>query len=528
MGVHYRALWVSKQPTDVGQHIEELKQAIAAWAEESASPEPLKEGQTTLEVSQGRTRTLTARAAGAAAFDVTVIDVATGSATEWTTTIRLAVVDANVHVLVENGMDSDDVALRIALGRPRIVGDLLRMASKPVLGASALLDAPLSLPAVGVGLLTEILEDPNRTLPIIVCSEPDGANDGEWLETAKRIATRVEGVANVITLDHDAVSAFTDALGSLAIWNGGVRVYLPGARVTESATWRHRYYLGSRFEVARQSTIDRIVYTVAQLSTRRRVPDVFRPLVEQGGASGAGVNGMVSFAELESSREQHELEMMFAQDEQSEVEKELSRANGHLARLKTELLAKQLGDLVWSTQHEGDASMPDIVQDTSEAVLASRAYLADWLVLPESAARELEAIDTTSESFNWGNKTWRGLRALAAYVQDRANGWNGGGFWEWCATGPLLGWPATTKKLSMTESDTVQNSDKLRKLRLFVVDPEVDPSGETLMFAHLKISEGGGPLAPRVYFHDDTGGPTGKIHIGLVGPHSLVPNKSTN
>lgn len=48
------------------------------------------------------------------------------------------------------------------------------------------------------------------------------------------------------------------------------------------------------------------------------------------------------------------------------------------------------------------------------------------------------------------------------------------------------------------------------------------------MLAHLKISEGGGSLAPRVYFHDDTGGATGKMHIGLVGPHYLVPNKSTN
>jgi len=528
MGVHYRAVWVSKQPTDIGQHLEELKQAIAAWAQESTSPEPLKDGQTTLEVSQGRMRRLTTHSTGLSAFDLAVIDTVEGSATEWTTAIRLAVIDSNVHVLVENGMDSDDVALRIALGRPRIVGDLLRMASKPVLGASALLDAPLSLPAVGVGVLTEILEDPNRTLPMIVCSEPDGVNDGEWLEIAKKIATRAEGVANVVTLDHNAVTAFKQDLGSLAVWNGGVRVYLPGAPVTESASWRHRYYLRFRFDVARQSTIDRIVYTVAQLSTRRRVPDVFRLPGEQGGHPNAVLNGMVPFAELQSAREQHELAMMFAEDEQSEIEKELSRANGHLARLKGELLTKQLGDLIWGTQHEDDASIPDIVQDTSEAVLAGRAYLADWLVVPEGVARELEAIDTTSEAFNWGNKTWRGLRALAAYVQDRSNGWSGGGFWEWCASGPLLGWPASTKKLSMTESDAVQNSEKLKRTRVFVVAPEVDPSEEILMFAHLKISEGGGPLAPRVYFHDDTGGPTGKIHIGLVGPHSLVPNKSTN
>lgn len=44
------------------------------------------------------------------------------------------------------------------------------------------------------------------------------------------------------------------------------------------------------------------------------------------------------------------------------------------------------------------------------------------------------------------------------------------------------------------------------------------------MLSHLKIAEGGGDLAPRIYFYDDTGGPTGKVHVGFVGPHYLMPN----
>lgn len=48
------------------------------------------------------------------------------------------------------------------------------------------------------------------------------------------------------------------------------------------------------------------------------------------------------------------------------------------------------------------------------------------------------------------------------------------------------------------------------------------------MFAHLKVSEGGGQNIPRIYFHDDTKGVTGKVHIGFFGPHRFVPNKSTN
>lgn len=80
----------------------------------------------------------------------------------------------------------------------------------------------------------------------------------------------------------------------------------------------------------------------------------------------------------------------------------------------------------------------------------------------------------------------------------------------------------------MTESEGVHTGGEFKGTRDFDVDPAVDPSGETTMLAHLKISEGGGSLTPRVYFYDDTGGTTKKVHVGFVGPHHLVPNKSKN
>ena len=76
----------------------------------------------------------------------------------------------------------------------------------------------------------------------------------------------------------------------------------------------------------------------------------------------------------------------------------------------------------------------------------------------------------------------------------------------------------------MRESETVENNAGFRRARTFEVSEAVDATGSIYMGAHLKISEGGGNLAPRVYFHDDTGGPTTKVHIGFVGPHHLVPN----
>ena len=51
---------------------------------------------------------------------------------------------------------------------------------------------------------------------------------------------------------------------------------------------------------------------------------------------------------------------------------------------------------------------------------------------------------------------------------------------------------------------------------------EVDASGAVTMLSHLKIAEGGGDLAPRIYFYDDTGGSTGKQYLaGALNSHHI-------
>jgi hypothetical protein len=60
------------------------------------------------------------------------------------------------------------------------------------------------------------------------------------------------------------------------------------------------------------------------------------------------------------------------------------------------------------------------------------------------------------------------------------------------------------------------------------VSRHIDPCGRKEMVAHLKIAQGGGPLAPRIYFYDDKAGPTGKVHVGFIGPHENMPNLSAN
>lgn len=528
MSLLYRAVWTAAVDDVATASIDTIRMQIASWAQEAETPEPLADGQTERKTSQGGARSVTHRPLGDSAFEVLVSDRHPTKGTEWTTLIRVIADEHAVQTLVENRVESEDLALRVAVGRPRIVHDMLRVATRPCLGGSGLRTEVLEIRAAEISVLMEHLASPDRTLPVIVCSEPGSASDDAWNRTAHKIAARVEGVATVATLDSQAVTAFKEQLGELAIWGGGIRVYVPGPVLPGSDGWRHRFYRGAQLDEAPKPTIDRIVYSVTQLSARRRVPDTFRMFDEQAGSLLDGAAPLVRASELDAERDDREFERELAIEERSELEKELSRATGHLARLKDALNRQGLSDLLWGTEHETDASVPDEVQVTSEAVLAAQVYLSQWLAVPDTAARDLDEIDTAPTAYAWGNNTWRGLRALAAYAEDRNNGWDKGGFWEWCASGPALGWPASSKKLSMSESETVQNNSKLARARIFKIEKAVSDSGEITMLAHLKISEGGGNLAPRVYFFDDTGGTTGKVHVGLVGPHYLVPNKSTN
>lgn len=400
----------------------------------------------------------------------------------------------------------------------------------------------MAFPAAGIGVLTDVLADDDREMPVVVCTEPDGPDTSHWEKAAEAIAKRSEGVALVVTLDRAATATLAEALGTNAVHSGGIRVYLPTPVTRWSEGRQHRFYSARRLHERRQIVIDRVVDTVADLSTRRRLPRAFRvfsdpvlaaPVLEDGAVSADALAALrEEWSELvdqaESDLRELEAERDAMRSERDDAQEELARSIAHLHRLRQALREEGKEHLLFATEHDTGDTIPDIVEDIDEAVTAAQSYLDEWLALPEDARRDLAKLTTTPNASAWGNTAWRGLRALAGYARDRREGWDGGGFWQWCESGRPGTWPATVKKLSMTESDSVVNSSRLYDARLFPVDERLGSEGRVHMVAHLKIAEGGGNLAPRVYFLDDTGGATGKIHVGFVGPHYLVPNKSTN
>jgi len=511
MSVLYRGLWTDVAVTDPRGLVAQAREHFCRWATEPDGTPDLPDGESVVGPRTVRLRAVDVD--GLYGVEGVAVDApASEVETVWTTTMKVVAAEGDVHYWIENGMETDDLARRVKVGRPRLVYELLKLPGSHRLASSGVFTDVLDIPVEGVPILVDQLRNPSRALPMIVFTEPTDADGGRWLRLAERTARRAGGVATVVTIHQSAITRFRTVLGQLAVWGGAARTYLPAPMESELDGWRHRYILAYRMEGSEGAIIDRLVYAVTQLSTRRRPNEVFTHFDSE--------------RSTESSADRYELEfeLELERDERGQIEKDLARATGHLRRLEVALKENNLEELFWGTHDPAlEQDEPDEVQDVTEAVLTAQEILSEWITIPDSALQELDGVDSAPNAYAWGNTTWRGLRALAAYARAKSAGAQGD-FWAWCERGEPLAWPATPKKLSMKESETVENNAGYRRARTFEVSGALADRGAIYMGAHLKISEGGGNLAPRVYFHDDTGGSTAKIHVGFIGPHHLVPN----
>ncbi|ROO50757.1 hypothetical protein EDC02_5610 [Micromonospora sp. Llam0] len=518
MSLLYRAIW--KDCTDESDQravVELAHESFSRWALDDPDATPIGPGETVVRDKVLHLRVLDSD-------DMYGIEaqsrVSQGSAV-WSVTLRALATGGVVHMWVDLGMETDEPSQPVTVGPPRVVHDLLALSDRPSLGATDIVSDVATITTAGIPGLIELLRCAERRIPFIVCAAPVEHADPHWTERARRIAHRTRGIATVVTLDETATAAFKTELGPLAVWPGAVRTYLPAPLQTTADGWRHRYVPASVLNSSSgKAAVNRIVYAVAQLSTRRRIPAELQVFSGEEHAT-------ADYDKLERLCEDLQLEIDIGQEELAEVQRELARANGHLGRLRQAMEANGQSDLFWGLSQvpsstNGAPSRPETVQDVSEAVAAAQQHLAEWVSIAPTAARELDGIDTAPSAYAWGNSAWRGLQALAAYAQLKQRG-GGGNFWSWCERGDPLSWPATSKRLAMRESETLRNSRQADS-RVFDVDPAVGQGQRIYMEAHLKVSEGGGGLAPRIYFYDDTDGATRRVHVGFVGPHFLVPN----
>jgi hypothetical protein len=536
MSLLYRAIW-----SDDRTNLCEIAEATySQWLASKGVDARPTEGETLRgSYDQGVFELVTRRAEAASvrAVQIELVEERPGERTRWTT--RLTALESladgvSSFLWVDNERVADDLGDAADWAAPRLVRHLIDSGRQdggdPRVDQVRLFTAPHKINPEG---LTGLIRHPGRTLPLVVFSEEPGRGYTPMLQRAEKAAARLAGAAQVMMLTSDAVAQFRDLIGDeLAVWGGAVRVYLPNTGPQGLEPERHRYLPTWRLG----DGVDRPARLLAALLgatiTARRPPPSY-DLVRRDLRLGRGGTDaeLLKLAEAEIARltqDRDDLKARVAQleNELLDTQVDLDDAVTEATRLQNQL------QRFAARQQPGadDHTTPEVERlalephSVTEAVELARRLLPG-VVIPEGVERDLEDLDCAPESQPWAKLTWQGLRALHLYAEAGFDG----NFKQWCQqSGHAWAWRATDKKLAMRESETVTNNERLREQRRLPVDPAVDPSGSVLMWSHLKIAEGGGPLAPRVYFHDDTRGPTGKVHVGFIGPHRHMHNTRTS
>ncbi len=447
---------------------------------------------------------------------------------------------------------------RLAVGAPGVVGELLRTGVRPRRGDLTISSQPSFYLGTDQGeTLADEVSGLERDLPIVVfAASPE--KEAELLpnqfrldDIVRRAAARVAGIAVVVVVDHDAAIALEDALGvSHGVRDGAFRMYMPNLdpAVTRDG-WRHRTIIAERYMRFRDTAATTISRTLAPDSALRRPPasfDAARDLLDAHRRAGQSDADMLALAYEEIFDLQEQIKSLRedtvalgdeyittvaaweeALEESTRVVRLAHELQRHLDHVTRQLEILGSYDSYWEAGAQ-EANVPSEASNPSDAAAKAQRYLADRLMVPNEALRALEELDNTVTAPAWGQTSWQAFRALHAYACAIANvnGPNAGSFWTWCENSRHpLAWRATDKKLSMTESETVENNASLRRHRVLPVSKDVDPSGMIYMPAHIKIATGGGNLAPRIYFHVDS--TNSRVHVGFFGPHKFMPNTRT-
>lgn len=476
----------------------------------------------------------------------------------WTTTAT-AMADTRVNTFWVDLDCYDPHDRPVEMAAPRLVRGLIQNGGEPTsFGLPLRVDARRINPENAPDLIEPLL-DPERRAPFVVFSPHRDDGPELTLQRADAAAEALAGVAHVFSFSPAATRAIDTALPpSFRVYGGAVRLYLPGVRVEDpDDAQRHRWIPRQVIMAHPRRAASLLAARLARLQLHQPIPEVWenlRDLLRQPsrreiGERAAAISNRRPDLDQDIAALRKEIQdltdlLAASQLLQASTERELTTVTERLEqtiareearsyddadelevlREERDALQRNLSQL----RFDGVAAVEDRVLDRHElpvpetveaAVEQAREHLSN-VAIPDGALRDIDELSTAPKYKVWGSAVWQALMALHGYVEAKRRGQRPAGFFRWCAD--TNAWPPT--KLAMTESDTVEQSPKLRKQRLFPVSPDVDPSGRIYMFRHMKIQVGGGDNIPRLYFHDDTDGLTGVMHVGFIGPHRYVRN----
>lgn len=392
-------------------------------------------------------------------------------------------------------------------------------------GAIKLEDRPALFEGDAGSLLVDVVLDPLREVPVVVVSYNKSETDGvaQAFERGRELAKRLAGVAAVYVLGRDAVSAFSKEMlatfgPDMDVHSGAVRTYLPRAGSDSDYAGRHRFIPFHKLE-SRQS----------DLAARIIAPVLFRGAVETPPPAVWRSSARILLAGGPAEADYDEL-LKALDEENAELKRQVEELEAALSNERDSVmsLARQLDDLdrrqrffreeLRKLDPAAISYQPAVAFEPafcSEVVEHARGTLS-FLVVPEEIDEGVSELDEHPDE-SWARKAWLALRALDEYARAKSKGRYDKDFKTCCEQSGTdivvpLSWVARK------ESKLTMENDRFRELRRLPVSTDVDPTGRLLMEAHIKIEQGGTPC-PRIHFHDDTRGKTGKVHIGWFGDH---------
>jgi len=462
-----------------------------------------------------------------------------------------------------NGREVEEVQVS---GRPTFVKDILNTVNMSDGAAEPLSEFQVIASQTHVDELARVLSDSERIGAVFVAATPDGTDANEWADKITRLAGQIQGMGIGYALTPEARAIFNRQYGGAGHWvsPGAMRTFLPGVDLSDvQDSFKHRLLHASTLRDSTEARIRRILRN-AQLKRLNalRVPDALRevdyeflrkerlqPLAALHEAVTAATPGedeaaiwraLAELAESEvkkglaenkvlvrrASLAESLLDEVQAEGDEQYAQLTAARADAAALARQVDYLRRKLTDLggegaaaAWSFV---DDAAPDAYPDTFAELLDRMKGLAgvrftgdveDALELDEHTALGQAAL----------MKTWDALLTFNAYSRAR----NDGAFDHSLSnfiTHRDHGYRVQIGKIIWTEGETVKNNEKYRAQRMLPVDKKVDPSGKTLMVAHLKLSNLTG-VAPRLYFKD-TYSDVGYVTVGYLGSH--MDNTLTN
>lgn len=450
-----------------------------------------------------------------------------GGEERWTTTAHWMTDGSDSWVWVDLGWVSDDpFARQPEIAAPNLIGMLL--ASSDGKGSpKGLGPTPSRVASADVDDLIETIYDDSRSVPVVVFAPDERISPPEYSKRVKEVARRLAGCADVRMLTSESGRGFDESLRevSMSVFDGAARVYLPGIDASNPMPWRHRYVRAHLLSDRPRTAAARIARLVLPRMVAQRPPALYRTRVKQllDQSLGEQTDWEALAIELderltrlqrdtEDLREEKDLALLEALDSAREAADALQKLDVLRAEFRVQ---GQVPELV---EQEADAA--PVVGSCADAVQLAASL--EYVTVHPDAPRDIDRMDESPNAELWGQRIWAHLKSLDSYARS-----NGPGFKTWCETS---GHPRAIsgKFISMRESETVCTNERLRRHRDLPIDTAISPSGTIEMLSHIKSIQGGGMQIPRIYFHDDTKGKTGKVHVGFIGPHDLVPNTLTN